>query len=179
MLREAADKKRLEDIRILYEASFPESEKKPFSFMLQKKEEGFFDFLAIENDGGDFCGLAIMLLSGEFALLDYLAIKPASRGSGIGSSILKELRERYGDDRIVVEIESTVDAGTASNAPERFRRKAFYLRNAMVPMDFRVELMGVEMELLTFGRHLTFEEYFDTYDRVLPGNTEEKVKPVN
>lgn len=47
----------------------------------------------------------------------------------------------------------------------------------MVPMDFRVELMGVEMEILTFGRKLTFGEYFDIYDRVLPGNTEEKVKP--
>ena len=46
--------------------------------MLQKREEGFFDFLAIENDRGDFCGLAIMLLSGEFALLDYLAIAPES-----------------------------------------------------------------------------------------------------
>lgn len=57
------------------------------------------------------------------------------------------------------------------------RRRAFYLRNAMVPMDFRVELMGVEMEILTFGRKLTFGEYFDIYDRVLPGNTEEKVKP--
>lgn len=180
MLKEAVDKKSLENIRILYEASFPESEKKPFSFMLQKREEGFFDFLAIENDRGGFCGLAIMLLSGEFALLDYLAIAPESRGSGIGSSILKELRERYREERIVVEIESTVGAGAdaAANVPERLRRKAFYLRNAMVPMNFRVELMGVEMELLTFGRNLTFEEYFGIYDRVLPGNTQEKVKPV-
>ena len=45
----------------------------------------------------------------------------------------------------------------------------------MVPMDFRVELMGVEMEILTFGRKLTFGEYFDIYDRVLPGNTEERL----
>ena len=36
MLKEAVDKKSLENIRILYEGSFPESEKKPFSFMLQK-----------------------------------------------------------------------------------------------------------------------------------------------
>lgn len=181
MLREAVSKERLENIRILYEASFPESEKKPFSFMLQKREEGFYDILAAENDRGDFCGLAIILLSGKFALVDYLAIAPESRGSGIGSRILKELRERYGEERLVVEIESTVGPGAdkAENAGERLRRKAFYLRNAMAPMDFRVELMGVEMEILTFGSSLTFGEYFDIYDRVLPGDIRDKVKEIS
>ena len=74
MLRHAVSEEELNLLRDLYEASFPEAEKKPFAFMVKKREEGFFDLLMVEDGQGEFCGLAIMLLSGGFALLDYLAI---------------------------------------------------------------------------------------------------------
>ena len=114
MLKEVWTEERLEEVRRLYEASFPESEKKPFSFMLQKRQEGFFDILAIENGQGEFCGLAIMLLSGDLALLDYLAIAPKHQGSGLGGETLGELRKRYGAEKIVVEIERTAGAAGSS-----------------------------------------------------------------
>lgn len=40
MLRDATEEKQLEDIRRLYESSFPKSEKKPFEFMRKRQEEG-------------------------------------------------------------------------------------------------------------------------------------------
>ena len=176
MLRDAVQGNRLEDVRKLYEASFPKSEKKPFAFMLQKQKEGVFDILAIEDEQGTFCGLAIMMLSGGRALLDYLAIEPDCQGSGIGSSALSELRERYGEERIVVEIESTAEENSVSGRSERLRRKAFYLRNGMVPMDFLVELFGVEIEVLTFGSEITFEQYYAIYAQVLPASLAEKIR---
>lgn len=93
---------------------------------------------------------------------------------------MEELRKRYGAERIVVEIERTTgDAGErADNIEDRLRRKAFYLRNGMEPADLLVELMGVEMEVLTYGRKLTFQEYYDIYHRVMPGNVDNMVKPV-
>ncbi len=75
MLRDAVEANRLEEVRRLYEASFPKAEKKPFGFIMKKRKKGLFDVLSIE-DGGQFCGLAIMMLSGGRALLDYLAIAP-------------------------------------------------------------------------------------------------------
>ena len=42
MLRDATEEKQLEDIRRLYESSFPKSEKKPFEFMRKRQEEGAF-----------------------------------------------------------------------------------------------------------------------------------------
>lgn len=179
MLREVLSAERLEEVRRLYEASFPEAEKKPFSFMLQKRQEGFFDILAIEDGEGEFCGLAIMLLSGELALLDYLAIAPEHQGGGLGGRTLEELRERYGAERIVVEIERTEGAAAeaADNLQDRQRRRAFYLRNGMAPAGLLVELMGVEMEVLTYGRRLTFQEYYDMYDRVIPGKIDKMVRP--
>lgn len=176
MLRDAVERNQLENVQRLYEASFPKSEKKPFAFMLQKQKEGVFDILAIEDEQGTFCGLAIMMLSGGRALLDYLAIEPDCQGSGIGSSALSELRERYGEERIVVEIESTAEENSVSGRSERLRRKAFYLRNGMVPMDFLVELFGVEIEVLTFGSEITFEQYYAIYAQVLPASLAEKIR---
>ncbi len=180
MLKEVWSGEGLEQVRRLYEASFPEAEKKPFSFMLEKRQEGFFDILAIEDEEGGFCGLAIMLLSGDIALVDYLAIATECQGSGLGGRALEELRQRYGAERIVVEIERTTGAAgeLAHNRQDRLRRKAFYLRNGMTSAELLVELMGVEMEVLTFGRKLTFQEYYDMYDRVIPGSIDRMVRPV-
>ena len=181
MLRDAVEANRLEEVRRLYEASFPRSEKKPFGFIMKKRKKGFFDVLSIEDGKGRFCGLVIMMLSGGRVLLDYLAIAPDSQGTGVGSRTLQELRERYGEERIVVEIESTLGLGGADEtktamagngcmggADNRLRRKAFYLKNGMVPMDYEVVLFGVEMEVLTFGSELTFEQYHAIYKEVLP-----------
>lgn len=191
MLKEAVDRKQIKKVKELYEASFPRSEKKPFRFIVKKREEGFFDILAIEDEQGNFCGLAIMMLSGGLALLDYLAIAPDCQGAGLGGKTLQELRERYGEDKIVVEIESTAGlepvtgmSESASgqgvedvqNAKDRLRRKAFYLRNGMTPMDYRVNLFGVEMEVLTYGRHLSYEEYYAIYTGILSKKLIGKVK---
>ena len=188
MLRDATEEKQLEDIRRLYESSFPKSEKKPFEFMRKRQKEGAFHMLAIEDEAGEFRGLAIMMLSGGWALLDYLAIEPDCQGTGLGSRTLEELQRRYGKERLVVEIESTAEDGAAAiraasghfagNWGERLRRKAFYLRNGMVPMDFMVNLFGVEMEVLTFGGRITFEQYHGIYAGVLPREMAEKVKKV-
>ena len=41
-----------------------------------------------------------------------------------------------------------------------------------------VELFGVEMEILTFGRKLTFEEYYSIYEAVLPKKMMDKIRLV-
>ena len=41
MLRDAVEANRLEEVRRLYEASFPRSEKKPFGFIMKKRKKGF------------------------------------------------------------------------------------------------------------------------------------------
>lgn len=177
ILKDATEEKQVEDIRKLYESSFPKSEKKPFDFMRKKQKEGYFDMLAIEEEEGKFCGLAIMLLAGGWALLDYLAIDPGCQGTGLGSRTLEALQERYGKERLVVEIESTIrEAEGSGNGRKRLRRKAFYLRNGMVPMGFLVDLFGVEMEVLTFGSRITFEQYHGIYAKVLPEEMAEKVR---
>ncbi len=122
--------------------------------------------LSLESDSGDFLGLAITVLYEDLALLDYFAVSPEARGKGTGSEALKLLKEKYADKRFFLEIESTLDP---QNCPEeRSRRKSFYLRGGMKVMPFEVDLFGVNMEILTNGCNVTYEDYHSLYRSILP-----------
>lgn len=191
-LKSAESKEQMKNIRVLYEAAFPKQEKKPFFMMKRLRRKGNMEFLCVEDEDGGFLGLAIMILCGELALLDYFAITPERRGRNVGSQALKALQQRYADKKLLLEIESTLglegtqgnELGTAAseslqlpdNAAERLRRKAFYLRNGMTPMDFNVDLFGVEMEILTHGKTVTYEEYHTIFEELFPGFWAKKVK---
>lgn len=146
----------------LYLESFPEIERKPFAFMLQKRAEGEMEFLALEGKEGMFQGLAFMVLCEDMVLLDYFAIASSEREKGLGSEALKLLKEYYRGRRFLLEIEC-LDA-EAENAEQRKRRKAFYLRNGMKPMPFLVNLFGVEMEVLTCDCEVAYDEYHRLYE---------------
>ena len=188
----------LEKIHALYEEAFPASEKKPFEFILQKRETGNFEILEIVDETGEFCGLAIMMLHENLVLLDYFAVMPERRGTGVGSVALKALQDRYAGGKFMLEIESTVGLesggmilGDKDDSPKmslqvqalsidekqaRLRRKAFYLRNHMRPMDFCVDLFGVEMEILVCGESVTFEEYYSVLKSTVPVNLIDRVR---
>ena len=149
-------KKQLADIEALYLDAFPREERKPFSLMLKKCEEGSMEMLALEQDGR-FLGLAIMILHGEIALLDYLAVSPDARGGGVGTWTLAALKSRYPDRHLLIEIEDPDEP--ADNTAERVRRRAFYLRNGMTPMPYKIWLFGIKMLVLTDGTHIPFDRY--------------------
>ena len=165
-LNEEFDTATLEKIRLLYEKSFPVSEKKPFNLMLKKRESDEMEFLAITDDGGEFLGLAIMVIYGDIVLLDYFAIEEKSRGRGVGGCVLPMLRKRYTGKRLILEIEDPDEQG-AENTAERVRRLDFYRRAKMVNMAYRVRLFGVLMMVMCFdGEAVSYEEYHGVYTGV-------------
>ena len=156
----ATDEKRLKLIEDLYMRAFPKSERKPFKLMIQKQAEGTMELLSIEEENA-FLGLAIFAHDKDIALLDYFAISDDLRGQGIGSRAIKALQKIYAGKRFVLEIETTKKP--CDDLEMRQHRKAFYLRNGLHTMDFDVNLFGVEMEVLSNGEHLNFDEYLDVY----------------
>lgn len=163
-LTRAATKEQYRQIEALYMRAFPKEERKPFSRMVKKQAEGSMELLCIEDDAGLFLGLAIYVLDGDLALLDYLAIMEEYRNQGIGSKILSRLQTYYPGKRFLLEIEDA--AAESEDQSMRIRRKAFYLRNGMKVMPFLVNLFTVEMEVLTFETEVGYEEYFDIYNHV-------------
>ena len=164
ILRNTIDPQDLNEIHELYLTAFPQNERKPFPIILQKCKENSMEILKIEDDDGSFIGLVIMILYKDLAILDYFAIDTPKRNKGFGSQVLSMLNRRYSDRRMILEIEDP-DA-PSDNTSERIRRKAFYLRNHMTLMPFKVNLFTVEMLILTNGKDVTFEEYHDIFIHV-------------
>ncbi|WP_294908230.1 GNAT family N-acetyltransferase [uncultured Ruminococcus sp.] len=155
-------KDNLKEIEYLYLTAFPKNERKPFDLILEKCNNGSIEIISIQNDNSNFLGFAIMILHDDMVLLDYFAIAPESRGQNLGSTALKMLFERYNNKRFILEIENTEIE--SDNLEERKRRKAFYLKNGMSVMPYKVNLIGVEMEILTHNCEVTYEEYYSIYE---------------
>lgn len=188
-LTDVITEEQMKNVRELYDIAFPKEERKPFSLILQKRDEGVTEILAIEDETGTFYGLVITILYKDIVLLDYFAIAEARRGGGVGSEILRLLQERCEGRRLLLEIEDTTrlpgieetevrvncvrsDVSEQQLSPEdrqKIRRKAFYLRNRMRPMNYRVELFGVDMEILTYPAPVAYEEYHEIFETVYPG----------
>lgn len=169
---EAKVDSQFQEIEELYLSAFPECERKPFSLMVQKNETDQVDIWRLEEDGV-FCGLVITMNDQDLVLIDYLAIAPEKRGCGCGSKAIELIREVYPDRRVFLEIEST--SIPADNQQQRISRKHFYLKNGLKEMGIEAKVFDTEMELLTFEKKLTFEEYWKIYANVYG---EEKAKKV-
>ncbi len=153
---------RLKDLESLYHASFPAYEAKPFEMIIDGTENALMDsyVLMIEQEGRKLpAALAFVILGKKITLLDYLAVDPAYQSYGLGSFILDGLSEIY-DKPLVVEIESTKEDGTEKEEQiQRERRKQFYLKNGFLDNKILISLFGVNMELLSSGAHIDYEDY--------------------
>ena len=144
----------------LYQTAFPANEKKPFSMICSMQKKGKTDIWYCEHNG-KFSGVVITINGSDKILIDYLAVAKKYRGRGMGSEILKQMREIYAGKGIFLEIEFVTE--TAKNYKERKKRKQFYLANGMTEMHTFVELFDVKMELLGYDCRLNFEEYREFY----------------
>ena len=155
----------LEKIRRLYERSFPKSEKKPWRVILDKCTEGSMKIISIEEKSA-FLGLMIFILHSDLVLLDYFAISEEHRGEGIGSLALSRVASQLDGKRLLLEIEDPEDTD-ADNLDERVRRSHFYARLGFVPRDYKIDLFGVRMLLLSYAdRAVSFEEYHSIFTGV-------------
>lgn len=160
----------------LYRRAFPRNERKPFRMILSMWRRGKTD-VWYARSGRRFAGFASTINAEGLILLDYLAVAEALRGRRIGSGMLHALKESYGGRGVFVEIESAFEPGPGRS--ERIRRRQFYLRNGMQPMQVMAGVFGVKMELLGWNCRVDFPAYRafyrDNYSAWAAGHiTEEK-----
>ncbi len=153
-----------EQLYELYEAAFPEQEKKPMYVMEQLVKDGKMEMNALVEEG-EFVGLAINLHSGDYVLLDYYAVLPEKRSGGYGSKGLEILLSHFEDQKYIFEIETQDE--NADNAQDRKRRKDFYLRNGLKETGLFANVYDTDFEILTPNGELTFQEYVDFLREVL------------
>ena len=128
---------------------------------------------AVEN--ARFIGLAVNMMDGDTALLDYFAIAPEHRNGGYGSRSLALLLERFRGKKYIFEIE--MQDPSAENAADRKRRKAFYLRNGLKETGLFAKVYGTDFEMLTPDGSLTFQQYTEFLQTILGGLGIKLLKP--
>lgn len=163
-----------EQVIRLYEEAFPKEEKKPMEFMEQLEKEGKMEITAIA-DGDVFVGLAIFMVSGGTALVDYLAIAPEKRCGGYGGRAVQAMLRQYGDKKLIFEIEKEDDQ--APNAVDRRRRKAFYLKNGLKETGLFANVYHTDFELLTPDGELTYEAYVAFLREILGEDMVKRLDP--
>lgn len=145
----------------LYRSAFPKSERKPFSMIRKNQKNGKSDIWYFDENG-TFAGLATTVNDENgMVLLDYFAVSAKHRDRGWGSKMLPLILQQYEGRQLFGEIE-LVDE-TAENFETCNRRKQFYLRLGLTALGVKVKLFGVDMELMSNGCQVSFEEYLEFY----------------
>jgi hypothetical protein len=89
---------------------------------------------------------------------------PERRGNGYGTDVILELKNRYPERSIVIDIED--DEVECDNAEQRKRRRLFYERLGFCAMPYRLSIFGVPSIIMSSGRSYTFEEYTEIFAQV-------------
>jgi len=147
-------------IRLLYRFSFPASERKPFRIIRRMYADGKADVICAYESGA-FVGFYSTINGERLVLLDYLAVRKKKRSCGAGSHMLSHFQNAYEGCGVFVEIENAFE--NCKNREERLRRRNFYIKNGMKPMNVLACVFGVNMELLGTGAQIDFETYRSFY----------------
>ena len=137
-----------EQIRQLYELSFPEEEQIPWDDLMRLIGEMHLDFTAY-YEGEDFIGFTIIYPRPSFNWYWYFAVREELRNKGYGQEILSMVKERYKGQTSVFDMESPRQE--CDNIEQRKRRHAFYLRNGFRDTNVYRRFDEVEMTIMMMG----------------------------
>lgn len=177
LLNESNSKERLDEIGALYEISFPPDERMPFERMLKRCEDGSMRLISVESESGELLGFANITLCYDALVLNYFAIAPDKQGRGYGTAVVAELKKRYPERSIVIDIED--DSVEADNKEQRIRRRLFYERLGFFALPYRLSIFGVPSIIMSSGREYSFEEYLDVFASAFSPWAAERVKRID
>ena len=129
----------------LYKTAFPADERAPMWVLTMKSGRENVDFWGLYADG-KWIGLAYVLTEGGASYLFYLAISESCRGKGFGSKALQALKMKYADKRLFLALEQLDES--ADNYEERLKRRQFYLKNGLKPINCTIREASVVYDVM-------------------------------
>lgn len=144
-IRSKKVKFRSADVKHIYFDSFPKNERMPFSMMVVMSKLWNTEFLGY-YDSDTLCGFAYLAHNSKIVFVMFLAVDKALRSKGYGSTILREIQNKYPDKKIIISIEPCDKS--SPDIELRTRRKDFYMRNGYKETGYMMKLNGVVQEII-------------------------------
>lgn len=144
-----------EERRVLHQEQmkrdFPPDELKPLDMLEDLIGRGINSVWGCFLNGAMIGYFVLAQESGSgMILLDYLAVLPEYRDSGLGSLILRKLRENLSERAyLLIESENPEMALDEEEEQLRRRRVSFYQRNGGTLSSLKIWLFGVDYSVLT------------------------------
>ena len=127
---------------------FTKNELKKLPVILKAVDDGIYECLGLFDDS-EIIGYAFLVKQGMNYLVDYLAVCPKYRNKGIGSEIIKLLREyMLGAGLSILEVEDPAYTKERDLKELQTRRIGFYERNGYINTGLRVRCFGVPFIIL-------------------------------
>ncbi|MCR4856326.1 MAG: GNAT family N-acetyltransferase [Erysipelotrichaceae bacterium] len=145
----------IEEIKKLYDRSFPDNERIPFAWLLQALGDEQRMFAAY--DGEELVGMYFLYLFKDLVYLSYICVREDRRSRGYGSLLLKKICFDLKGKKIVIDIEECRQED--EDYLVELRRRNFYLRNGFEPTGIFYHIYDVDYELLCFGGPVRKEEW--------------------
>ena len=115
----------LASIKVIYNASFPEEEQRPWNDLTDKIQSGKIRLEVARGEAGCVLGFATVWRFGTFSYIEHLAVDASGRGLGVGGRLLDSVVRSEGKP-VLVEVEPADTGGDAR------RRIVFYERHGFV-----------------------------------------------
>ena len=125
----------LQQIKKIYNSSFPKSERLDFAELVNKKAPNSNLYALLENN--KLVGFTFISCFGNFAYIIYLAIDESERNKKYGSMALKLIDEKYKDKTKVLCVEKPLKKDDIKS-----KRIEFYKRNGFHLADFEFDYLG-------------------------------------
>lgn len=137
-------------VKKLYREAFPINEKMPIFILNKLNKKGMSEFVEIYDDD-KFIGMLYNIYYKDIVFILYLAIDDKLRGQGYGSKVLDLIKEKYSENRIILNIEQ-IDENAVNNE-QRIKRKKFYQKNGFKNLDFTVKEGPEIYEMLCYSKN--------------------------
>lgn len=156
------------EVIALYEAAFPEEERRPLAAQQRLLKEGALQLMEV-MEAGRFAGFVFCWVLTDFTFIEHFAIDLSKRGQGTGTKVITLLSERYGRLVLETELPHTIDAQRRIRFYEALGFGAFstpYLqppyRAGAAPLALILMQKGMSLEEHTFTK-VSNEIYREVY----------------
>lgn len=149
-------------VKELYLDSFPANERIPINLLLWKAKRDFVDFLIMYDDDV-FVGFTYLITRKDLTYVLYIAIDNNIRSKGYGSRALTLIKEKYPNNRIILNIEFVDEI--ANNYEQRLTRRKFYVRNGFEDSTLIYQDRWGLYEVLIYRGQVDKEEFYDLLKR--------------